>query len=382
MKKIILTLIFCLVYGLLYAELRLNTRSWLTTSYVETTENELPEEYANVEVGLQLNVGITKNLKWNSLFVYESAYEDDRQLDFNYSFVQADYKQTDLGIGYRVGRLSVPFGFWSDTKFAPERPFVLQYYPTNMVWQNTRKLLTSIDGHSVFGRLHVGPACLEVEYLVGSNTDLRPREDYVQDFVGMEPFAQNVNYGLQAELYYNNFRIRAIESSITSDFETTKEFYSLNPLIPEADKVYDVVDLNYIYRYNAGEYYLGNYIFTLEKIDRLREANGTANDLMDKYYGFKLGPSKQQFWNAMVQYRTHKYKLWTNYGHDFIEDIDEETHRGFGISYDYFDKLILKGQYSNSHGTHQLTWKENNRNTSNNLKENWDTYAASITYVF
>ena len=104
MKKIILTLIFCLVYGLLYAELRLNTRSWLTTSYVETTENELPEEYANVEVGLQLNVGITKNLKWNSLFVYESAYEDDRQLDFNYSFVQADYKQTDLGIGYRVGR--------------------------------------------------------------------------------------------------------------------------------------------------------------------------------------------------------------------------------------------------------------------------------------
>ena len=65
MRKIILTLIFCLVYGLLYAELRLNTRSWLTTSYVETSENKVPEEYTNIEAGLQLNVGITKNLQWN-----------------------------------------------------------------------------------------------------------------------------------------------------------------------------------------------------------------------------------------------------------------------------------------------------------------------------
>ena len=60
MKKIVLTLMFCLVYGIANADLRLSTRSWLTTSYVETTENELPENHANVELGLQLNVNLTK----------------------------------------------------------------------------------------------------------------------------------------------------------------------------------------------------------------------------------------------------------------------------------------------------------------------------------
>ena len=382
MKKIILTLIFCLVYGLLYAELRLNTRSWLTTSYVETSENKLPEEYTNIEAGLQLNVGITKNLQWNSLFAFESAYDDERYLDFNYSFVQADFKSRDFGGGYRIGRLTVPFGFWSDTKFVPERPFVLQYYPTNMVWQNSRKLLTSIDGHSLFGRYHIGALCLELEYLTGKNTDLRPKEDYVQDFVGMEPVQQNVNYGYQLEGNYRSFRYRQIESSITADFFVTPEFYSLNPFIPDSQKAYKEVDLNYIYRYNAAEYYWDNYIFTVEKIDRLRQADGTANDLMQQFYGFRLPASKQQFWNTMVQYRTYKYKLWANYGFDNIEDTEEETHRGAGVSYDYLDNLILKGQYGNSNGTHQLTWKENRRAITNNLKEYWDVYAISITYVF
>ena len=382
MKKIILTLIFCLVYGLLYADLRFNTRSWLTTSYVETSDNKLPEEHANVELGLQLNIGITKNIKWNTLFAYESAYDDDRQFDFNYSFLQVDTNERDYGVGYRIGRLSVPFGFWSDTKFSPERPFVLQYYPTNMVWQNTRKLLTSIDGHSIFGRTHIGRLCIELEYMLGKNSDLRPKEDYIQDFRGMEPESQNVNYAYQLELYYNSFRYRQIESSITTDMFTTPEFYSLNPSILDRDKEYGVVDLNYVYRYNAGEYYCQDFIFTIEKIDRLRVGDGTANNLMQKYYGYELGPYKYQFWNAMIQYRNHKYKLWANYGYDLLEKNNKETHRGTGFSYDHLDNLILKGQFSHTNGIQQLTWKENRRVTNTNLKESWETYAASITYVF
>lgn len=382
MKKIVLTLIFCLVYGIANADLRLSTRSWLTTSYVETTENELPENHANVELGLQLNVNLTKILKWNSLFVYESAYDDDRQLDFNYSFVQADFNKRDYGLGYRIGRLSVPFGFWSDTKFAPERPFVLQYYPTNMVWQNTRKLLTSIDGHSFFGRMHIGRACFELEYLIGRNSDLRPKEDYTQNFRGMDAQSQNINYSYQLEFYYNSFRYRQIEGSITTDFYPTPKFYNLNKSIKEEDKQYNSVDLNYVYRYNAGEYYWRDFIFTIEKIDRLRVGDGTANDLTQKYYGYRLGPYKYQFWNTMVQYRNHKYKLWANYGYDVLENDDKETHRGTGFSYDHFDNLIFKGQYNHTNGTQQLTWKENKRLTNTNLKETWETYAASITYVF
>ena len=65
-----------------------------------------------------------------------------------------------------------------------------------------------------------------------------------------------------------------------------------------------------------------------------------------------------------------------------VENDDKETHRGTGFSYDHFDNLIFKGQYSHTNGTQQLTWKENRRLTNTNLKETWETYAASITYVF
>lgn len=386
MKKLFITIIFIFFYSFLYAQdIDVNTRAWFTTNYVETSANKLPEQHTSLEAGLQLNLNITPHLKWNNLFVYESNYHDNKYFDYNYSFLQLSDSKVNYGGGVRLGRITMPFGFWSDTKFIPERPFVLQYYPMNMVWPYNRKLFTSIDGYAIFGFYHKGDICLELEYNRGERNELKPKVDYIQNLEGIEPDRQVVDYSIQFELGYKNFRYRTIESRLSSIFDVTPQHYRTLPFNPSEEFIGEG-SINYLYRYDGIEYYsFKDFSLTLEKIDFYYLGTGTANQYYNKVWNSSLPKRKNQFWNSAFRYYGKGYELWANYGYD-VFTTTKETQRGTGFSYTYLNEIIFKGQYTHSSGTQWLTWNENKNKpplfATSTPERNWEIYAFSITYLF
>lgn len=384
MFKIIFTLFFLLFSTFAHADFDYTTRSWLTLNYTDTTDNKLPEQYSSIEAGLQFNLDISDHLNWNSLFVYESAYDDEKYFDYNYSYVDFYFNEKNYGGGYKIGRVPMTFGFWSDTKFSPDRPFVLQYYPLNMVWEYNRKLFTSIDGHSFSFYVHDLPFCLELEYNFGIREDLKPEMDYVQQFEFIEPESQEVHYGFQLDLIYKSLRYRFIENDMSTNFNISPKHYASLPF-PVSYNREGTHSINYLYQYNGIEYYWNDFSLTLERIDFHYTGKGSANQYFENVWNTSLPKATNQLYHGMLRYYQPEYELWLNYGSDDLQ-TGSDRYQGTGFSIHHMKRIILKGQVTQVHGIQWLTWNENKNKppliSQSKPEKDWRIYAVSITYLF
>ena len=367
----------------------LNHRGWVTSIYATTDHNKIPEEGFNIEAALQLNFKIGNYIDINALGVYESAYDDTRPVEINYLFAKLGMKENGNTIHYKIGRLQMPFGFWADTKMTPERPFVLQYYPMNMVWTYNRRLFTNLDGHTVKVIQSRGKFYSELEFGSGSRKDLTPEVEYVQNLEGIYPVKQTVDKAIELKINYGGFRYRRIYLEMATEFFVPEEHYENFPFMYAPKKYYGEATIEYKYNYDGVEYYTNEIAVTLERIQFHYTGEGSANEYYNAVLGKSLPVQSTNYFHGMIRYYYESAIIWYDHGYGVSSAGDiKSAFNGFGFTYDWSANIKIKGQFVDVHGVQWLTWNENPSKPplvsedQSQPHQIWKIYATSITYIF
>lgn len=369
---------------------RLQIHGFASQAVVKTSDNHYFGNSAETsfdftELGLNGSFQLNNRIMFSAQILSRRAgemYDGTPSIDYALGDISLS-TALDRRVGLRLGRIKNPLGLYNETRDVPfTRPSI--FLPQSVYFDKIRNVLLSSDGAMLYA----------------------------------ESFRDSGNYsltlGVGESVIDDNVEWTFLGSDFDGDLESGEpnKIASLWYTTPDERFKAGISGLNSSLRFKPGAfpvlqagtidvfYWIASLQFNTEDITLSAEYARIPIDWKNFGPDFPYDKSTSEGFYIQGAYRvTPQVELMLRYEEGFADRNDRDGTRSsaltggytppfdyysraftLGLRWDIFPNLMLRVEYQRQHGTYALSFRENP--DPNDLVENWNAFAASISVRF
>lgn len=369
---------------------RLQIHGFASQAVVKTSDNHYfgnsPDtSFDFTELGINSSFQVNDRIMFSAQVLSRRAgemYDGTPSIDYALGDIMLS-TALDRRVGLRLGRIKNPLGLYNETRDVPfTRPSI--FLPQSVYFDKIRNVILSSDGAMFYADSFRGSGNYSLTLGIGESVIDKNVEWTLlgSDFDGdLEPGQPNKI----ASLWYTtpDDRFKAGISGLKTSMRFKPGTYS----------VLQSGDIDVLY-------WIGSLQFNTEDVTLSAEYARIPVDWKNFGAYFPYEKATSEGYYIQGAYRvTPQIELMLRYEEGFADRNDRDGTRSsaltggytppfdyyaraftIGLRWDILPNLMLRIEYQSQHGTYSLSFRENP--DPNDLVENWDAFAASISVRF